>query len=116
MSANPEASKPFSALYAYLARATPKEHALLLRFLLGKRTAAMGRANPHLDLFLAEMEVALPGASDVLGDLRFALGNDLHSEIAQWAHGRTANPDPDAQETATLFRRVLARYEALFLR
>lgn len=101
-------------LYERLAQATAAEQELLLRFLLGKRTAAMGRANPRLDLFLAELEVALPGAVDALGDLRFALGDELHGEIARWAQGHS--PAASAQETASLFRRVMLRYETLFLR
>ena len=100
-------------LYERLVRATAAEQELLLRFLLGKRTAAMGRANPRLDLFLAELQVALPGAVDALGDLRFALGDELHGEIARWARNRTT---PAARETGLLYQRVLARYEALFLR
>ena len=108
MSANPH------ALYELLAQANAAEQELLLRFLLGKRTAALGRANPRLDLFLAELQVALPGASDALGDLRFRLGDELHGEIARWARGGTATPA--ARETARLYRRVLARYESLFLK
>jgi len=42
-------------LYERLAQATVEEQALVLRFLLGKRTAALGRASPHLDLFLGEL-------------------------------------------------------------
>ena len=107
-------SADLHALYERLAQAAPAEQELLLRFLLGKRTAALGRANPRLDLFLAELQVALPGASDALGDLRFRLGDELHGEIARWAHGGTAAPA--ARETARLYGRVLARYEALFLK
>ena len=102
------------ALHERLAQAAPEEQELLLRFLLGKRTAALGRANPRLDLFLAELEVALPGAITLLGDLRFALGDELHGEIARWALDQ-ASAAP-AMETAALYQRVITRYEALFLR
>ncbi len=93
-------------LHAHLARATPEEQELVLRFLLGKRTAAMGRASPHLDLFLGELQVELPGAVDLLGDLRFHLGQELHGEVLQWARGEI--------DAGPLYQRVLERFQSLF--
>ena len=94
------------ALRRRLESATAAEQELLLRFLLGKRTAASGRASPCLDVFLAEMEMALPGAVVLLGDLRFRLGAPLHRDIAAWAQG--------GHKAGPLYRRVLDRYRALF--
>ena len=94
------------ALYARLAQASVAEQALVLRFLLGKRTAALGRANPRLDLFLGELQIELPGAIELLGDLRFKLGPALHGEVLQWAQGEV--------ETGPLYQRVLDRFRALF--
>ena len=93
-------------LYERLAQATPAEQELVLRFLLGKRTAEMGRASPRLDLFLGELQVELPGAVEMLGDLRFHLGNALHNEVLQWARGEIA--------AGPLYQRVLAKFQALF--
>lgn len=94
------------ALCRRLEQATAEEQELVLRFLLGKRTAEMGRASPLLDLFLAELEMELPGAVELLGGLRFKLGAPLHREVAAWAQG---GPKADA-----LYRRVLQRYRVLF--
>lgn len=94
-------------LFERLDRAGVNEQEMVLRFLLGKRTAEMGRANPQLDLFLAELQVELPGAVELLGDLRFHLGDDLHAELSRWAQGIVP--------AAPLFSRVVQRFEALFL-
>lgn len=93
-------------LHARLAEATPEEQELVLRFLLGKRTAAMGRASPHLDLFLGELQVELPGAVDLLGDLRFHLGQGLHDQVLQWGRGEI--------DAGQLYQRVLVKFQALF--
>ena len=93
-------------LHARLAQATLEEQELVLRFLLGKRTAEMGRASPLLDLFLGELQVELPGAVDLLGDLRFHLGHALHGEVMRWARGEI-----DAEP---LYERVLEKFQALF--
>ena len=93
-------------LYDRLLRTTAEERVLILRFLIGKRTAAMGRASPELDLFLAELQVEFPGAIDLLGDLRFQLGNELHREVALWAL--------QEMDDASVYRRVMSRFEALF--
>ena len=95
-------------LYTRLAQATAEEQEIVLRFLLGKRTAAQGRSNPQLDLFLANLQIELPGAVEALGDLRLALGDALHAQVALWARGRAP--------TAEVYRRVVARYRALYLR
>ena len=101
--------KPDSrVLYERLVQATAEEQELMLRFLLGKRTAEMGRTSPHLDLFLAELQIELPGAIELLGDLRFNLGKSLHGEVARWAQGRAP--------AAPLYQKVIGRYQALFLR
>ena len=93
-------------LYGRLAQATPAEQELVLRFLLGKRTAEMGRASPRLDLFLGELQVELPGAVEVLGDLRFHLGQALHGEVLRWARGEI--------DAGPLYQRVLAKFQVLF--
>ena len=93
-------------LHERLALATPEERELVLRFLLGKRTAELGRASPHLDLFLGELQVELPGAVDVLGDLRFHLGQALHGEVLQWARGES--------DAGPLYQRVLEQFRSLF--
>ncbi len=100
---NPDARK----LHERLVQATAEEQELMLRFLLGKRTAEMGRASPQLDLFLAELQIELPGAIELLGDLRFNLGKSLHGEVARWAQGRAP--------AAPLYQKVIGRYQALFL-
>ncbi len=89
-----------------LEQATVAEKELVLRFLLGKRTAELGRASPELDIFLAELQVELPGAVELLGDLRFELGEALHSDIGRWARGML--------DLAPLYCRVTDRYVALF--
>jgi hypothetical protein len=94
------------SLLRRLLAVTAAEEELVLRFLLGKRTAEQGRASPDLDLFLAELEVEMPGAVELLGELRFALGDDLHGEVAHWAQGQA--------ETNLLYRRVLTRFQTLF--
>lgn len=94
------------ALSARLAQATPEEQALVLRFLLGKRTAAMGRASPGLDLFLGELQVELPGAAALLGDLRFHLGQALHGEVLRWSRGEV--------EAGPLYQRILGKFWELF--
>lgn len=94
-------------LFARLAQSTPEEQELVLRFLVGKRTAAQGRSNPQLDLFLATLQMELPGAMEILGDWRFALGEDLHAQVAQWAQDRST--------TAVAYGRALARFRELFL-
>ncbi|MDE2816489.1 MAG: hypothetical protein OXM03_11310 [Chloroflexota bacterium] len=93
-------------LYERLAQATVEEQALVLRFLLGKRTAALGRASPHLDLFLGELQIELPGAIELLGDLRFNLGPALHGEVSRWAQGK--------MDSGPLYQRVLGRFRVLF--
>lgn len=94
-------------LHERLSQATALEQELVLRFLLGKRTAEMGRASPQLDLYLAELQVELPGAIELLGDFRFHLGDELHGEVWQWAQGMV----PAAQ----LYARIVRRFETLFL-
>ena len=89
-----------------LERATVAEKELVLRFLLGKRTAELGRACPELDVFLAELQVELPGAIELLGDLRFELGEALHGDVGRWAGGE--------MDVAPLYGRVMDRYAALF--
>lgn len=89
-----------------MAQATPAEQELVLRFLLGKRTAEMGRASPRLDLFLGELQVELPGAVEMLGDLRFHLGQALHGEVLRWARGEI--------DAGPLYKRVLAKFQVLF--
>ena len=93
-------------LHERLAQATAEEQELVLRFLLGKRNAEMGRANPQLNLFLGELQVELPGALELLGDLRFHLGDELHREVSQWAQGES--------EAGPLYERILSRYQQLF--
>ncbi len=95
-----------ASLRERLERATVAEKELVLRFLLGKRTAEMGRASPELDIFLAELQVELPGAVELLGDLRFELGEALHSDVGRWAGGGI--------DLASLYCRVIDRYVALF--
>lgn len=94
------------ALHKRLAQVTPDEQELVLRFLLGKRNAKMGRASPHLDLFLGELQVEQPGAIELLGELRFQLGRELHNEVLHWAQGEVG--------AGTLYRRVLGRFRTLF--
>ena len=89
-----------------MAQATPAEQELVLRFLLGKRTAEMGRASPRLDLFLGELQVELPGAVEILGDLRFHLGQALHGEVLRWARGEI--------DAGPLYQRVLGKFQVLF--
>lgn len=95
-------------LHELLTLATPEEIDLVLRFLLGKRTAEMGRASPHLDLFLGELQLELPGAVDLLGDLRFHLGPALHGEVLRWSRGEV--------DAGPLYVRVLVKFQGLFCR
>jgi len=94
------------AFRAWLASLSPTDQQLLLRFLLGKRTVAAGRASPDLDLFLGLAEVQQPGTVELLNELRFRLGRELHQAIARWVQGEG--------DAAALYRQVVARAQELW--
>ncbi len=88
-----------------LTAAAEEEQALFLRFFLGKRTAQAGAANPALDLFLGTLAIELPGAVELLQDLRFRLGASLEDDLVRWGQSRLT--------TAELYPRLVARCREL---